>query len=315
MTHWEAKARPCSRPARARTLLSVVCCSLAIAAGFGTACGSTSAPTIPQDAGPDVANGSAWQGNDCHVCYTEHCASALTECAYDPSCAAFRECVDGCEPSISGTPDVGCLQACGTRSSGEEVIGCLAEAEETCEACGGASDAGVDAAECGHSLLCQSCSTSTDTNPCWKCQDENCCESDQACRDDPGCLAYFNCIQSCALDSLRACELECDEQVGAEHFLKFNMKLSCVRLYCGDPSQCGSEPLTSCELCLDDRCARETVECDSDPQCARIGGCIANCTDQACYDACYQRYAAGVPLFNASTECLLAECFEPCSDV
>ncbi|MCA9643609.1 MAG: hypothetical protein H6718_32125 [Polyangiaceae bacterium] len=288
--------------------------ALASAGALGAACGEAQDAST-QDAGTNPEAGPNWQGTDCHQCYAARCEATLTECTYDPSCAAFKDCADACPSGPDGGPELQCVDACRTRAQGQDVAGCLAESLEVCSACGGASDAGPDASACGHPLLCQECGPSDDPDPCHQCQDENCCESDQACRDDPGCLDYFNCVQACTADTLRECELECDEKVGAENFLKFNMKLSCVLHYCREPSKCGVEPLTTCDECFIEQCGAEVAACDSDPWCGRIGGCIAFCNDQACYDACYSQYAPGVPLFNASTECLLAECFNPCSDV
>lgn len=313
MTRTHLTSKPATgRRLRARLTLGVS--ALAIAAGLGSACGAT-ADVAGQDAGSEPEAGLGWRGTACHQCYASHCAVPLTECTYDPSCAAFMDCVDQCPSTAAGRPNVECVDACTTRAHGDEVASCFTESMALCEACGGGSDAGPDASSCKHPLLCQVCAPSSETNPCHHCQDEYCCESDQACRDDPGCLEYFYCVQDCSADTLRECELACDDQVGAENFLKFNIKLSCVRHFCGEPSECGVEPLSACEVCFNEQCAVETFACDSDPWCGRIGGCIAPCTDQACYDACYEQYAPGVPLFNASTECLLAECSDACSDV
>lgn len=298
-----------------RAVWTAIVVGLASLVGVSGGC-SGDDPTTPSGSGGTSNDAStAWSGNACHGCFTSRCTAELTDCGADPTCAVFAECVDECPPEPNGAPSASCVQSCPGLTGGSEVDACLTTAQAECTACGGSvPDAAPDGGACTPDLLCQECAPSEETNPCWKCQDERCCDSDQACRDDQGCLDYFYCFQACTGSSAE-CIAECDAQVGAEHYVKFNTKVSCILTRCLEPTECGAEAVDPCLGCINEKCAAEKVACDTHDGCARLSSCIQDCTDQGCYDACYSEFASGLPLFNAESDCFLSRCEDVCSDL
>ena len=242
-----------------RAIWAAFVIALGSVVGFGGGCSSDDpAPASSGTGGVGGAGNDAsvqWSQNACHGCFASRCGAELSACGSDPTCAVFAECVDGCPAQPNGAPSPSCVQGCPGASGASAIAACLSSAQAECTACGGsAPDAAVeDSGACAPELFCQECAPSVETNPCWKCQDERCCDSDQACKGDPGCLGYFLCYQACEGSNHAACIAECDSSVGAEHFVKFNTKITCLF---GDPcaTECGG-PDDECYRCINAKCA------------------------------------------------------------
>ncbi|MCA9633222.1 MAG: hypothetical protein KC766_36470 [Myxococcales bacterium] len=272
---------------------------------FHGACSDTEEGTNQpeQDAGATPS----WVSTECHDCYATRCESELDDCIGDPTCAAASECLDACAPTSNDHPDPACVAMCFSNVSSTDVQDCLLEAQNVCVPCGGETDAGA----CEPELLCQECGASSDTDSCHKCQAERCCDSDQACRDDQGCLDYFNCFQQCA-GNYSECVAECDAAAGAENFIKFQTKVTCILSLC--PAECG-EPPSACLSCLKDHCSAEDVACQTDDQCARLSVCSAACGTNStpCLDACLADHMAGAEKYLAFGDCEQIHCNTECT--
>lgn len=80
-------------------------------------------------------------------------------------------------------------------------------------------------------------------------------------------------------------------------------------------SECNStDGSPDCVGCaLDSYCAPETAACRAQPQCQALNSCVRACTDEACGDACVERFPEGVaPLDNLYTCVLCTACLGTC---
>ncbi len=71
----------------------------------------------------------------------------------------------------------------------------------------------------------------------------------------------------------------------------------CAKPICGDnicaasespascPQDCGGDPLS----CAKTKCPDQVKTCLSDPPCAKLFACFANCTDDVCYETCFKQ--------------------------
>ena len=74
----------------------------------------------------------------------------------------------------------------------------------------------------------------------------------------------------------------------------------------GPPTECilpapSAQP--ECQNCQAEHCCRVASECDANPDCALLIGCIAACADQACVTACRQSHAAATWYFSGVVLC------------
>lgn len=292
--------------------------AFAVALGCVVAFDGGCADDTPAGSGTGGAGNDAsvgWSQNACHGCFADRCSAELSACRTDPTCAVFAECVTECPAEANGAPSSRCVQACPGASGASDMLACLSSAQAACTECGGSvADSGAqDGGGCAPELLCQECGPSAETNPCWKCQDERCCDSDQACKDDPGCFSYFKCLQGCS-GSRAECVAECDASVGAEHFVKYQRKATCIMTHCLEPTECGNEAVDPCVGCVLEKCPSEHAACETNDACARMSLCFFNCADDSCRNACFSQFSAGRALFNAESDCTLGRCEDLCSE-
>lgn len=76
-----------------------------------------------------------------------------------------------------------------------------------------------------------------------------------------------------------------------------------------------STPDTPCGKCLNDKCSLETKGCDNSKQCQQLLGCIVDCpdNDDACGDACVDKFPDGVPTLNNLVSCVQDSCSSECT--
>lgn len=90
----------------------------------------------------------------------------------------------------------------------------------------------------------------------------------------------------------------------------------------GYPSNGGSGGTTSyggsggsgdgCEECINTNCAAQVAACDANPDCGAVEDCYANCTDDACYQNCYDQHPSGAPIEDALYQCYTSACAQQC---
>lgn len=250
---------------------------------------------------------TAWSAGACGTCVTAACTAARADCGADPGCAAWLSCFEACPES-----DAACGVACATPSgSAGEVARArfnecrLQGAGSGCTACG-TSDGGIAL----DPLLTQQCPASAETNECWKCEDEHCCDSYAACKvDSPECSAFSLCINDCTTTGdLDTCFAQCDTQNpgGIDLYLR---RLSCVQHRC--LKECG-ESEDPCLICANTECGNESVACDTDQSCYKLQRCIAACpqADGTCINACIS--ANPTPHWEPYQTCITQRCTTSC---
>ncbi len=287
---------------------------LVVVGGWGALhCGSDDGPS--GSAGGADAGAAHWGATACGKCVDVACGTALDACATDPTCAAHVRCVRECPPTPAGPADAGCTAAC--PSAQGTVAADLIEAYTACRSAGpgaacaecGGSNAGSDGGQAKHPLLDQQCPTSPETVPCFVCEDENCCESYLACKDDPVCDAFGQCMKSCtAVGGYAECVEMCDgmHQGGLDKYLE---RLACVSVRCETECAEGGNP---CTRCVNRHCANAYVACEANEACARITLCIEKCTDGQCHEDCRNRFPGGLDDFDVLADCSLVSCVDEC---
>ena len=298
-----------------KPVLSLLALAIVLAAACGNrveppgqARGGSSGEAGSEDPGTPGA-GARFGGSDCRACQAEACATPEADCASEPSCAAFLDCVDDCPVADDGGVERDCAADCDAPARASLAI--LARAVTTCREQGHGFSC-----ECGDKpitidLLKQECAESAETNLCYKCEDERCCDTYSECKADAECDAYIKCLQACTLDSFGDCETECGDQhpTGWEKGLR---RTTCVFARCPDGDECGNGPLDPCVRCSNDRCLAEYTACHTDIACTRVDACAAKCQTPECYDACYALDAPGAELFQSYIGCAVARCASEC---
>jgi len=74
---------------------------------------------------------------------------------------------------------------------------------------------------------------------------------------------------------------------------------------CNDCVQCTQEPGAACE--------DEAQACTNEPDCIALNDCLGACSDSPCFDACINAHPTGVPLLQAFSDCVIAECPITCA--
>ena len=184
---------------------------------------------------------------------------------------------------------------------------------------GGAADAAADADPSAD--VAGQCGASTDTDECYKCTDESCCNEYTACKADPRCGDYYkSCIPDCKKTgkSYDQCVVQCDGTNGAGHstYLPY---LACSELHC--LAQCSNNAPDPCSQCLYASCRDQNDACLRDRQCDTLRACVGVCNAgpsvdrQSCVDACSQNAGATAQdKFNGLTTCSLQFCTTICSN-
>jgi hypothetical protein len=283
---------------------------------LGAACGHESSTATP-----DLSVGG-FQTSDCGVCVAQACQQQIQACSNDPSCTARYACLLSCPTAMNGDADPTCEARCPSVSG---ATGMLAAQElADCRVRG----AGALCAACGHlpkddggtqnPILNQQCPPSTETNPCWKCEAEHCCNTEQACLADADCQTLKKCISGCqnadgGADGMDACSYACWQSAPRPAAAKLAAIETCVVVFCNGASLCG--PLDDCSSCDVQQCLNTFVACKSDLDCNLIGTCIGACpfADGPCIDNCVQTHPNGAKLFDDEFVCSTSRCAQQCA--
>ncbi len=273
---------------------------LVLAAGLASACESEES----NGGGTGGGTASTFDASDCGLCVTQACTAEADACAGDPGCAAYLACLYECPLDVLGNADESCEATCPTPDSSAAVD--LVSDYTYCRLDG----AGATCAPCGFaSVFGQQCGPSPETNPCWKCEEEKCCDTMAGCKDDPGCDEIAPCIQACPPGD-GACEDQCILDHAAVMPL-FGARLTCIWGQC--PSECAGGPLDPCVACVIDQCSNSHVACHANAECYVLEGCVGDCDgDEACIDTCLATYPNGVPEFNLFSICAVQKCSTSC---
>lgn len=144
-----------------------------------------------------------WIVDECGVCYSARCQGQIAACAADPGCGPYLDCLDACpSEGEEGPPVPACVESCraglGDGTSATKAFTSL-------EYCRQDGDGAAECPTCGFTKTPpQECPASVETNPCFICTDENCCDS------------YAARIANPEAEAARACQLACpsDEEPG-----------------------------------------------------------------------------------------------------
>ncbi|WP_437590992.1 hypothetical protein [Sorangium sp. So ce1000] len=301
-----------------RSVLATLCAPLAMAL-----CPACDGESPPEEPGTAASTGSASGGGGagsgevtyrtsaCGTCVEgAACVSQMNACAADPGCAAYLDCLDACPLGPSGDADADCEQACppvessAGQSAKQAFIDCrLSGPGAECAGCGrisGPTDPDFH----------QTCSPSEETDQCYKCEDEHCCETYQACKDDQDCQDLVTCLKACPDGSgYPPCLDEC-YQAHTTGAVLFGHRMACVLYFCSDDDACNSTPLDPCVACQNLHCADEMAACQHDPECALLENCKVQCddADRACWTECEAMFPNAVATEKANLDCAAADC-------
>lgn len=276
--------------------------------GGGGAAGSGGAST-GGSAGADA--GAGWAVSACGVCVESTCATEVTQCEAEPSCANFIGCLEACPVGANGDADPTCEAACPvpTEGAGQTAVQSFltCRAQSNCAPCGGGnSDAGSK-----HPILSQQCSPAT-TLGCAKCEDENCCDTYAACAGDADCQAIKNCLKACT-DPVSQCFADCFAANPGGNGKQLTLdRFACIDVLCAVPC---SEITLPCDFCFREKCANTLAACDVDESCYLGTLCISECGgNQTCVQGCVAQVPGpSVDILNAFLNCSINECDAECS--
>lgn len=257
-----------------------------VAGGSASACSSSSSevtPGTPDGATPDSATAAGWAGGDCGRCLADACKPQREVCNVEPSCAAHVTCADACAPGPDGRVAAACLAACPrgdnavASRSRKAYDGCITDpVASACDAC-------PKATATKEPILDQKCGPSTETNTCFKCEDEKCCETFAACDVNQDCRkAIQPCIVGCNGD--KKCVDDC-YKAHPQGLEAWAPRQACMLVQCR--AECGAKP-EKCVDCIATKCAQPYVRCQSNVDCFLIMECSARCNvvDDACLTMC-----------------------------
>lgn len=256
------------------------------------------------DAGADVADArdatnGAFGASPCARCITSACPAALSDCASDPDCAAYWMCVEGCGVGSSGGVDHACEAACptGTSSSGAQAELELTHCRTTgagalCAACGTAAT-GAESP-----ILKQHCSADAGpdaaSDPCQRCIDEKCCETQSAC--DADCLDYTACMAK--YDDYAMCK-----SAHPKGFLTAEQLHACITIACFTLPRCVT--LSPLFACIVQECPIEYADLVATDIGASYWECLAVMLDGP---GCLAQYPRAAKAAEAIDTCVQSEC-------
>jgi hypothetical protein len=264
----------------------------------------------------DDSNEPVFSGSECEACLVSSCSGELDECESDPECGGYWNCLGKCELNARGGADESCEARCidaAGKPPGEvrlRASTCLWSGEgASCGACGATAPRDVTG------ITSQMCPDSTETNACYECEDENCCETYAACAANPECVALKDCVADCGDDN--ACAVACSD-LHPGGVRDWGTRYSCVWLQCGD-ERCftpddGPYVPNPCVDCMRAGCGDLYVACQSDPECYRLWDCVSLCAagDTACIEGCQAEHPDAVSAFDAVAVCSLHRCAAAC---
>lgn len=291
---------------------------LVLVATISGACGDDEPSTTGDPGGIGGAGGAGgnavvpWNSNTCGTCVATECTVPLAACAGDPDCADWLECANACpaaEPD--GDADPACEDACpisdstAAEKARDNVLYCkrVGAGAEVCPTCGHI--------KAENPWLNQTCSGSMDPNPCYACEDTNCCESYVQYAANPEAVIIKDCILACPVDD-DDCSYQCllDHPDGVEDW---GIRVGCLATYCFDDDACGEVPLDACVECANQNCADVMMACNEDPECFLIAECIGRSTCVGdCIQQCINDHPTAEDTFIQYSICAVNECGEVC---
>jgi hypothetical protein len=171
---------------------------------------------------------------------------------------------------------------------------------------------------------------------CNTCVTSACSTEIDACRGDPGCAAYLDCLGQCPITQLgdadETCTSKCPQGDSTETSKLIADVTICRRqgsggdcTECGDPGKQwrGStqqvcpphDPApTPCRECYWDKCCDTWNACydGSNPDCDALATCYGGCTTQgmieSCASACFAAHPNSVPTLLSQLSCAVAQC-------
>lgn len=263
--------------------------------------------------------GAATYGDGaCRACVATSCADEIDACKADPECPSFLSCLDACPLTQAGDADPGCLSLCPT-GSGTESKKAVTEINLCRE-----KGAGAACAACGRTpqqtysspILNQVCpNPSTETNVCFICIDEKCCDTYQTCHDDPECEATKACLGACVAGD-HACAKACTEQHPAGSDV-LGPYLACGIVRCATEqvdAPCDASARDACGACFYGDCGDAYAEFLAAPGGLAMESCIDACAvdDVACDQVCYSAYPDAYEKWGALASCLGVVCKGKC---
>ncbi len=277
--------------------ITVVACSTASKGGVA-----------PVDAGVDAA--VSYGTSACGGCVKHSCSGEVGDCGGDPDCAQYLSCLYACPLTATGDADADCEKNCprGTSSAAAQALGKLT----ACRATGG----GAACAECGQvsggtGLLHQTCMASTETKPCFICEDQKCCDSYAKCHANAECDAMKVCLQMCPKGM--SCDLDCYNQhpLGMVDWAPLS---TCMLLLCAAPCLTPPAMVDPCIKCIASNCADAYADLGSTTAGYLAQKCIAVCAtgDATCINGCKTKYPSAVKPLEALLACSLEKCKTTC---
>jgi hypothetical protein len=297
---------------------------LALALAFGFGCQHTERPDgDAEDAGssPDSAlerDGSrpSFASGACYACTSTACRTQVGVCNGEPSCAAYLSCVGACPARADGTAEPACVAACppaagSTPEAAQAAVdGCLGAAVATCAPCGGGvPEAGVETGF-KHPALRQQCEPSNESDPCIRCQYDNCCESVSAAFDTGGAAVELtDCWLACETTD---CEQGCYDRY-RDQIPAFGGYDACLGSRCIATEACPTQG-SGCSACVHRACAEEQAACLTNTDCFLARACIGACpnADPTCGVNCRARYPDGAVYLDPLLVCGGQHCIEIC---
>ncbi len=257
--------------------------------------------------------------SDCWTCVkgADGCAPQIETCSADPECAGYLTCLEGCAVDKDGNADVACTSACPT-GTGSEAKKAIAELD-TCREKG----AGASCSACGvvpitmytSPVLNQVCTTpSVESNVCYICEDEKCCDSYAKCAANAECQALKMCLVDCFGNNGMNCQKTCTEQ-HPQGVADFGAKVACTVVICAaDQPMCDRSQRDPCEACLFETCADEYATFLDGPEGYALEGCIGACPmdDAVCGKKCYDAYPLAAERSIELGACVTVACAGKC---
>ena len=236
----------------------------------------------------------------CGTCFATQCDTEIAACGADPGCAAYYTCLLDCPLDPIGNPDPTCEAACpaSESSTSQQLKGqlTLCRLDTAGVACG-----------CDIGFRDQQCSTSAEANACYKCEEENCCDTYAACHESADCEALVDCMQACPIGD-PICDSDCAFQYG-DAMAIFGPRLGCISSECN--TECGGN---TCSTCVMDNCGESSVACNSRPDCWALGACVGECAgSETCIQTCLDTYPDANDLFWIDGYCKITFCELECS--
>jgi hypothetical protein len=293
-------------------------CGAAIVAGCsgdegGTGGDAAASSTSDAVTSTGTSSGETWVNSACGACVHQDCRAAFDACSADPECPAYAACLDACPVGATGDVDPTCEAGC-PRGTGTESRRAAAKIDACrdpgpgakCSACAVSTRDGA----AGIEILNQTCpAPPTSEIACIACQEQNCCETYDACLANAECAGYRECIRA-AGDYTVECAESFPAGVGlaAEDFL-------CATYHCAiDQDDCNGALREPCLQCAYTSCTKEYVDFLATGNGFLLGNCVGACPvgDDVCDEACYDQFPGSIDAALAFGECALTACGEEC---